>query len=169
MQKPTTASGNTQKELLSSFIDTLEKVELPFYTQQQATYDCRWHYLSVLGIVLPLLTSFIAFMVKEKYAPDWAPFLLVVLPLFTAFFSGLMSTFKIREKEVLREFGRIEITDIILNAKSELLRCAGNEEECRKVFHAVRERAMQLERDQHLKDARLRGTVPQTDAKTAEK
>jgi hypothetical protein len=80
---------------------------------------------------------------------------LIVAPIVSAAITGLMELFRFREKGARREDGRIEIVDIISNAKS-LFASAKTEDEYREAFHAVRERNYILEKRQHGSDAALR-------------
>ncbi len=81
---------------------------------------------------------------------------LVVVPIIGSGVSGAMHLFQFREKESLRESGRIEIEDILLNARG-LLIGSRSEQAFREAFHAVRERYRALEFSQHKGDVALRG------------
>ena len=87
----------------------------------------------------------------KSYGKIW----LIILPIIGAFASGILHLFKFREKEALREHGRIELDDIISNAKS-LIVTAKNEEDFKAAYHSVRERFHQLELKQHSEDTALR-------------
>ena len=69
--------------------------------------------------------------------------------------SGALNLFQFREKESLREEGRIALDDIIWNCRS-LLAASTTEEEARKNFHAIRSRFIDLSYAQHRRDVSLR-------------
>jgi len=80
-----------------------------------------WRALAALSIFLPLLTSLCAYFGFKQTDPGTKEVftgLAFVLPLFTSLFSTMQNVFKVRENEALREYGRIEVRDIILNGRS---------------------------------------------------
>ena len=92
---------------------------------------------------------------KETDFGSYGRTLLIIISVIGAAATGLLHLYKFREKEALREEGRIELEDIIENAKS-LLASSGDDEAYQKPFHQVRERFKQFGLDQHRRDIALR-------------
>lgn len=154
-------TGKDHKELLQALMDDLEANELPYYATEQKQNMWGWRMLAALSIFLPLLTSLCAYFGFKQTDPGTKEIftgLAFVLPLFTSLFSTMQNVFKVRENEALREYGRIEVRDIILNGRSLMISCK-TDEEFQKGYHAIRERAKVLEINQHEQDVRLRANV----------
>ena len=133
--------------LLSALIERMEG-EVEWYENEVSTSISWWKGLSVLALIITLISSgAAAFMTKNQFEP-YGRVLLVVLPILSAGATSLIQLFRFPEKEALRESGRIELSDIILNARSQLY-AAGSEADYRKAFHAIRERYHMLEISQH--------------------
>jgi hypothetical protein len=96
-----------------------------------------------------------AALISDASFGTYGKSLLVVIPVIGAAATGLLHLYKFREKEALREEGRIEVEDIILNAKSLLSSCT-SENDAKVAFQQIRERYRQLELNQHRRDITLR-------------
>jgi hypothetical protein len=157
----TTAEGrampNDHRHLLETLVHELETGELPWYGRMAATNWWAWHILSGVALVFTLGSAVAVQLISDEDFKTHGRLVLTVIPLISALATGFLTLFKVREKEALRENGRLELEDIILNAKS-LLAEDGNgpTPNYKKAFHQIRARAGALARAQHHGDFALR-------------
>lgn len=149
------AEVKTHKELLCDLIAQLEGEELPFYQSSSQWNYWAWHLTAGIAFLSSVISALAAALIDENGFKAYGKVLLVVVPVVGAGAAGLLHLYKFREKEALREEGRIELNDIMANAKS-LLAAATSEEDYSKAFHSVRERFVKLEQSQHRRDIALR-------------
>lgn len=143
------------KELLCELIAQLEKKERTFYERTARFNYWAWHIIVGVSLLSSVVSALTAALIDSKGFEAYGKILLVVVPIVGAGATGLLHLYKFREKEALREEGRIEVNDIIENAKS-CLALAKNEEDFQKAFHSVRERFFKLEQSQHRRDIAMR-------------
>jgi len=142
------------KELLEQLIRRLETEELPFYESRSEWNWWAWHIAGGVSLVASLITALLAGLLKESSFESNRIYL-VIIPILGSAATGFSHLYKFREKEALREDGRIEVRDIIDNAQSFLVK-ANSDIEFEKAYHSVRERAKTLEANQHRRDIALR-------------
>jgi hypothetical protein len=141
--------------LMHAMIQSLENVERPFYEEAAASHYRAWHVTMVLGIMISVAAAIVAELIDGPQFDHWGKAVLTVLPLLATGLTALVSHFRFHEKEALREQGRIEVEDIIRNAKM-LAANATTEEQMVSAYHAVRQRAYDLEMKQHTNDVAIR-------------
>jgi hypothetical protein len=143
------------KKLLSDLLYTLEQEERLFYKKGSERSWWAWHIFAGIVFIASLGTAIVTGMLDSKTFDAYGKVTLLFLSVAGTAASGALNLFQFREKEALRENGRIELEDIILNAKSRLAD-SKSEEESRKDFHAIRARYIALEFAQHHRDVSLR-------------
>jgi hypothetical protein len=148
-------AARTHRELLDDLIRKLEVDEQPFYQTQAARSYWGWYFASIATVLLSVAAAIAAELMSGKEFDAWGKPLLTILPIIGTAIAAISHLCKFREKEALREAGRIEVEDIILNAKS-LSAAATDESSAQRAFHEVRQRAYELERQQHNLDVALR-------------
>jgi hypothetical protein len=100
---------------------------------------------------------------SEAVFGDYGKSILAVLSFVSAGATGLLSLYKFREKEALREEGRIQMQDIVDKAKNLLANCK-TDDECGRAYHQVRDSAKDLSINQHRRDIALRSDeLPKSD------
>lgn len=151
----TNAATDTHQELLRQFITRMETQERSFYVRTSELNYWAWHITAGAAFLSSVVTALVAAYMGEAEFKAYGKLVLVILPVVGAAAAGLLHLYKFREKEALREEGRIEIDDIIANAKS-LMASAKSEDDYKSAFHSVRERFKQLELTQHRRDIALR-------------
>ena len=145
----------THKDLLQELVNKLETQERAFYMCTSQINYWAWHITAGIAFLSSVVSALVAALMKQADFDSYGKIVLVTVPVVGAAAAGLLHLYKFREKEALREEGRIELEDIIANAKS-LLADASDEEGYKSAFHAVRERFRQLEINQHRRDIALR-------------
>lgn len=145
------------RALLTGLIRKLEEEEQPFYAKTATWSYWGWHIVSVAGVVISVSAAITAELIDGRQFDVWGKPALTILPLIGTGVAAVAHLCKFREKEALREEGRIEVEDIIANAKS-LAASAKDEEGFRGAYHDVRQRAYVLERKQHALDVALRSS-----------
>ena len=148
-------NAKSHTELLATLIRHMETVEMPFYESNQRFSWTMWHVLSGMSLLTSLLTTLAAALIDEQTFGGKGKIVLLVLSLVTTGATAFLQLFRFREKEALREDGRIELEDIILNAYDRFI-LQQTPEEARKSFHEVRARFLALELAQHRQDVLLR-------------
>lgn len=142
------------RTLLAGLIAECE-AEVPYYSGAQKFHYWAWHVAATLAFLTSIASAGVAaFADKDNFAGavhGW----LIGLPLVGAAATGCMRLYKFREREALREDGRLELQDIIRNARS-LLAAAKTDADYQRAYHEVRTRFDNLERDQHRRDVALR-------------
>jgi hypothetical protein len=151
--------------LLKELIQKLEEEERPFY-DAQATWNYRaWHFMFFVSILISVAAAVTAEAIDGNQFERFGKLVLTILPILATAVTAITNHFRFHEKEALREAGRIDIEDIVSNAKS-LAASAEDDEALRKAYHAVRQRAYELEMKQHTVDVALRSkeaTQPNAD------
>ena len=143
------------RSLLTQLIQRLEEKELPFYAKEANWNYYAWYITATIAFLSSVFSAMIAGLIDITQYGAYGRCLLIIVPIVGTAASGLLFLFRFREKEALRENGRIDVEDIIANAKSMAVK-ATNDEEYRKAFHEVRERFNALEKHQHNSDVALR-------------
>ena len=143
------------KALLAELLKKLEDKERPFYTKGSNRSWWAWHLFACMVFLASLGTVLVTGFLDGKTFEGVGRVCLLVLSVSGTLASGALNIFQFREKEALREEGRIELEDIILNAKSRLADCTG-EAQAKKDFHAIRARYIAMEFAQHRRDVSLR-------------
>jgi uncharacterized membrane protein YgaE (UPF0421/DUF939 family) len=151
----TSAEIKNHKELLCDLIAQLETSERSFYERTSHRNYWAWHITAGIAFLSSIVSALVAALIDSKGFEAYGKVLLVVVPVVGAGAAGLLHLYKFREKEALREEGRIEVNDIIANAKS-LLALAATDDDFQKAFHSVHERFVKLEQSQHRRDIALR-------------
>ena len=136
------------RELLARYVELLRSRDLPWYERSSSRQYWLWHALSIGAFVTTVATSAIAALMKQEYLASHAQVLLVILPLIGAAASAVLSQFRFRELEDLRERGRIEMEDILFCAEG-LLAAAADEGACQKAYEETRKRVKTLDLSQH--------------------
>ncbi len=155
--------AETHEALLRQLITRMETEELGFYRSHANFHYYAWHIAAAIPFLSSVITAAVAGLmdVVDMFKTS-GRVMLVVLPVMGTIASGFLYLYKFREKEALREEGRIELEDLIAVAKS-LMASARNEEEYAAAFHRVRERFRHLELTQHRQDTLLRSDkLPKT-------
>lgn len=147
--------NETQNDLLKGLIARLETEERTFYEKSSKWNWRAWHWAATLVFLSSVFSTVVAGVIDDAVFKTYGKAVLLVLSVIGTLASGFLQLFQVREKEALREEGRIQIEDIILNARS-LLAGAKTEEECKTAFHQVRARFVALELAQHHRDVALR-------------
>lgn len=145
----------SHRKLLEDLVEELERQELPFYKRTQAVNYWTWHVIAAIPVLASTGAALAALLIDAEQFRAYGKALLTALPILGTAATAFLHLYKFREKEALREDGRIETRDIILNARS-LLAQAQGEDQIRAAFHQIRERALKLDRDQHRRDIALR-------------
>lgn len=151
----TFADAGGHRKLLTDLISRLEDDELKFYESSSTFNFFAWHVCAGAAFVMSILSGALASFMSDVTFKEYGKVVLAVLSFVSASATGLLSLYKFREKEALREEGRIELEDMIDNAKS-FLASANNEAECKAAFHQVRERFRVFSLSQHRRDIALR-------------
>lgn len=148
-------AADDHKTLLFNLIQKLETQELSFYKCSASFNYWAWHIAAGITFLSSVVSAMLAAFINQTDFTAYGKILLITVPIVGATASGLLHLYKFREKEALREEGRIELEDIVGNAKSLLASC-NNEDDYKKAYHQVRERFKQLEYGQHRRDIALR-------------
>lgn len=136
------------KELFGELIDTLGEHELPWY-EGQVVKNIRWWFtLAILSIALSLLSSFLAASSRDAPIEGLLRTALIMLPVLSTGIAGFTQLFRFREKEALREDGRIELSNMVSLGRSILLQDL-TEEKFRQAYLSMLERFHRLEQSQH--------------------
>ncbi|GEP61167.1 hypothetical protein RSO01_83330 [Reyranella soli] len=133
----------------------MEGDALSFYTRSAWINFWLWHLFAGLGFLSSVGAILAAALINDAAYKDVGRTLLIVIPTVGTLSAGLLHLFKFREKERLREEGRIELCDIIDNARSMSI-SGQNEDEHKKHYHTIRERFRQLELSQSTSDSKLK-------------
>lgn len=158
-----TASQGAHRKLLSALIDRLESEELPYFESASSFNYWAWHICSGTAFLVSIVSGGLASFMSDTIFQTYGKVVLAVLSFVSAGATGLLSVYKFREKEALREEGRIEMVDMIDNAKSLLAGCK-TDDDCARVFHQVRERFKAFSFAQHRRDIALRSDeLPKAD------
>ncbi len=156
---------NSCRELLRVYIERLKAKDLPWYETSSSRQYLLYHAFSLIAIGASLSTLIVASFMKTPAFADYAQVILVLLPLFGTIASTLLSQFGFREREDLRERGRIEMEDIVLSADG-LLAAAKDEIECQRAYEETRKRVKTLDLSQHRADTELRAGAARQLART---
>jgi hypothetical protein len=141
--------------LMKELIRKLEEDERPFY-EAQASWNYRaWHFMFFVAISISVATAVTAEAIDGRQFESFGKVVLTILPIIGTAVTAITNHYRFHEKEALREAGRIDVEDMILNAKS-LAAGAEDDEALRKANQAVRQRAYELEMKQHTVDVALR-------------
>lgn len=143
------------RSLLIALIDELEESEIPYYKKAQCFHYLAWHVSATIAFFTSIISAGLAALLNREEFAESGRIWLVLLPLIGASAAGAMKLYKFREKEALREDGRIEAVDILRNAKS-LNASSHDDDACKSAYHTIRARMDKLERDQHRRDIALR-------------
>ena len=143
------------RALLRELMNELETMEIPYYECAQRFHYSAWHVAATVAFFSSILSAGLASLLRAEQFADTGRIWLVVLPLIGATATGALRLYKFREKEALREDGRIEAVDILRNAKS-LNAASLDDAACRIAYQSIRARMDKLERDQHRRDIALR-------------
>jgi len=141
--------------VFSDYINKLVSEELPDYRFMALFSYWAWTVTMGASLALTAASAGLAAVIDKEQYMGWGKTLLVLIPILSAFSSGLLHLYKFREKEALRETGRIELEDIIACARI-LYSNSKTEDEYMVNFHSVRERFKVLEVTQHGMDISLR-------------
>ena len=147
--------SENHETLLKNLVSRMETNELNFYLSAARFNYKAWYFTATVILLSSIVTSAVAGLMDAESFKSNGRYWLVILPIIGAIASGVLHLFKFREKEALREHGRIELEDIIANAKS-FIASATNEEDFKNAYHRVRERFHQFELIQHSEDTALR-------------
>jgi hypothetical protein len=144
--------------LLENFINKLEtdEDELKFYKRAANFHYWAWNITAGIVFLSSVISALFAALMSEENFKSFGKIALFIIPILGATASGLLHLYKFREKEALREEGRIEIEDIIACAKSLMASANGDEEKLKDAFHSVRERYKIFTLSQHRRDVALR-------------
>ena len=151
----TYADMDDHRTLLQDLISRLEGGELGFYKSASNFNYWAWHVCAGAAFLMSMASGGFAALMSDVTFKQYGKVVLAVLSLASAIATGFLSLYKFREKEALREEGRIELDDIIGNAKS-LLASAKTDDDCKMAFHQVRERFKVFSLSQHRRDIALR-------------
>ncbi len=150
-----TPTQGEHRKLFMALIERLETRELRFYERASNRNYWAWHLCVGIAFVVSMTSGGFASFMSNAAFEAYGKILLAVLSFLSATATGLLSLYKFREKEALREEGRIEMLDIIYNAKSLLADCK-TDDDCGRAFHKVRERFRVFTLGQHRRDIALR-------------
>lgn len=146
---------SSHEQLLAKLIEYIENEEVEWYENQSGIWLNWWIGLTVSILCLSIVSSILAAIIDKTDFEKWGRSVLITIPILTSGLTAFVQIFRVREKEALREFGRIEVDDILRSAKSYFISCK-TEEEYRGAYHAVRSRFVALELAQHRGDVALR-------------
>ena len=146
---------STHSEVIAELIEKLESDVLTYYEGASESAYRAWTITAGIAFLSSVASALTAALISDASFGTYGKSLLVVIPVIGAAATGLLHLYKFREKEALREEGRIEVEDIILNAKSLLSSCT-SENDAKVAFQQIRERYRQLELNQHRRDITLR-------------
>ncbi|MEX3961065.1 hypothetical protein AB4Y42_02425 [Paraburkholderia sp. EG286B] len=150
-----TVTQDTHRELLLELIQTLETEELRYYERTSSANYWAWHIFVLLALMASLLSAACVSLLPSESFQSYGKALAAGLSLLSAFSTGVLTAFKFKEKEALREEGRIELVDMIYRAKSGLIDC-DTEEQCCVLCDRVREEFTRFSLKQHRGDTALR-------------
>ena len=106
------------KALLHRLVEKLETEEAPFYGRTAMLNYWAWHITAGVAFLSSVVSALAASLMKDADFGTYGKTLLVTVPVVGAAATGLLHLYKFREKEALREEGRIELKDIVENAPS---------------------------------------------------
>ena len=141
--------------LMTQLIAKLEQKERPWYENASSNAFYAWHIFSVVAVLISVTAAVTAELIDGKQFDEYGKVILTVLPLISTALTAVSSHFRFHDKEALREAGRIEIEDIIADAKSKAA-SAVDEIELARAYKIVSQRAYRLEMKQHTFDVALR-------------
>ena len=150
-----TPTDTSHRALITEFIQKRETDDLKFYERTAALNYWAWHFTAGIAFVSSVGAALLAALIKDSYFATSGRSLLIVVSVMGAGATGVLHLYKFREKEALREEGRIELEDILANARSALASIT-TENDAKVSYHALRERYRQLELSQHRRDIALR-------------
>jgi hypothetical protein len=156
------------RALLSEYIDRLQQKELRWYERASSRQYTLWHLFTLVAFIATVATSVIAALMKQEFFARDGQLLLVVLPLIGAAASAVLTQFRFRELEDLRERGRIEMEDIMFHAKG-LLAAAPDEPACQRAYEETRKRVKALDLSQHHADTGLRAGAARQQSRSAQR
>jgi len=136
------------RQLFAEFIKRLEADELPWYEGEVVRNIFWWNAILALSLLVSVSNSIVAALMDKSTFENVGRIALVTLPILGTGIIGLAQAFRFREKEALRESGRIELLDIIQNARIHFLD-AKDDRDFGVACQAFRERFRQLEISQH--------------------
>jgi hypothetical protein len=150
--------------LMQKLIYELEGDYRAWYEKAARLNFYAWRVSAALSLAISATAAVVAELIEGKQFDEWGKAVLTVLPLLATALTAVISHYKFHEKEALREAGRIEVEDIIRNAKI-LAASARNEEALLTAYHQVRQRTHDLEIRQHTNDVALRSQEKTTEVR----
>ena len=154
-EKKETGNKRTHCQLLNELLNDLETGDLPWYERASERNNYAWHTAVGVAILASVLSTVIAGLIRDGQFEGVWRFLMIVLPAIGTVATGFLNAFKFREKEAMREEGRIEMLDIIREGRS-LQADSGDEAKCKLNYDTIRKRVDELDRAQNNRDAALR-------------
>ena len=147
--------SQTHRDLLQNLLSRLENQELRFYEKSAKFHYWSWSIGAYISFLSSILVTLLTSLASQNWYATQTKTWIIVISIAGASASGLSNLYKDREKEALREEGRIELEYIIALAKSYLI-SATNEAEFKDAFFSIHERFKQLELNQHHRDVTFR-------------
>lgn len=133
---------NSHRLLLEALVSQMQGPERTFYASSALWNYRLWHVSGGLVFLSSVAATLLAAL--NRQGPNEAiQLLLIAVPAIGTLAAGLMSLYKFREKEALREEGRIELDRIIAGANSILID-AKCKDDFRKGYQLVLRGASQL-------------------------
>ena len=148
------------RALLRWYIARLEAKDLPWYEGASSSQYRWWHAITLISLGATLATSIVAALMQKEFFGGDGKVWLVVLPLIGTVANAILSQFRFRELEDLRERGRIEMEDIVFYARGQLS-AAADDGACLRAYEETRKRVRELDLGQHRADAELRAGAGQ--------
>jgi hypothetical protein len=151
-------------DLLGALVLHMTSIERGFYESSSNRNHFLMYGLAVFTLCISLANTIASGLIPDSGTIDHSMKLVLLgLSAGTAAATGISQIFRFGEREALREEGRLELDDIVLNERALLTRMQVDPEQQLKDFHAIRARFFALETSQHRRDVRLRDKVDEAE------
>lgn len=113
----TTPPVNDSRAVLNQYIQELETVHLRWYGDAALIHERVWHVPALISLLSGFASSLIAALLEATTFTRYGKILLIIVPAVGSLATALLTLFRFRELEDLRERGRITLEIAIANAK----------------------------------------------------
>lgn len=107
-----TGNGTPRQQLIEQL-----KVRREWYRQARRLYNTLWNSFTLLIVICTAAASIVAALNYGKLSSEALQILMVVLPAIASLLSTILVQFRVRENWQLRELGRLDIEELLLEAQ----------------------------------------------------
>ena len=142
------------RKLLETYLNRLEDEFRPAYEKASNFSFFFWHGCTLVSVISGFAAAITSAVMPPETFSDQGKVWLTVISAIGGVAAALLTQFRFRELEDLRETGRIEIEDIISFGWGKYAQKLSDEELYR-VYEEIRERVKKLESSQHRRSSDL--------------